>query len=164
MANEEDNFDIDIYGDGDGEYREEGQLESEGPDLLGEEPHNDPVTSTSPGPTANGVGTTDLDGDATRMVGIDEDPAPEPLQLPKQAPQTQGLKRKEGADERSLDPGATAALLVSELHWWITDDDIRGWANQSECEDELEDITFSEHKVNGKSKGYVSSILTGRRG
>lgn len=43
--------------------------------------------------------------------------------------------------------------MISELNWWTTDDDIRGWTSQADCEDELKDITFSEHKVNGKSKG-----------
>jgi hypothetical protein len=63
------------------------------------------------------------------------------------------VKRKEGSDDRPIDPGATTALLISELNWWTTDEDVRGWANQTNCEDELKDITFSEHKVNGKSKG-----------
>ena len=75
------------------------------------------------------------------------------IHIPKQAPVQQGLKRKEGADERAIDPGATSAILISDLHWWNTDDDVRGWVNQANCEDELKDITFSEHKVNGKSKG-----------
>jgi hypothetical protein len=75
------------------------------------------------------------------------------LTIPKQAPQQQGVKRKEGSDERPIDPGATTALLISDLHWWNTDDDIRGWVNQAQCEDELKEVTFSEHKINGKSKG-----------
>lgn len=65
----------------------------------------------------------------------------------------QGVKRKEAPDDRPVDPGATTAILVSELNWWNTDDEIRGWATQAGCEDELKDITFSEHKVNGKCKG-----------
>lgn len=77
------------------------------------------------------------------------------LNIPRQAPQQQGVKRKGGSDDRPIDPGATSAILISELHWWNTDDDIRGWINQAQVEDELKDITFSEHKVNGKSKGYV---------
>lgn len=77
------------------------------------------------------------------------------LSIPKQAPQQQGVKRKGGSDDRPIDPGATTALLISELHWWNTDDDVRGWVNQAQVEDELKEITFSEHKVNGKSKGYV---------
>ena len=43
--------------------------------------------------------------------------------------------------------------MVSELNWWTTDDDIRGWLRQGGCEDGIKDMTFSEHKVNGKSKG-----------
>jgi hypothetical protein len=69
-----------------------------------------------------------------------------------QRPQ-QGVKRKEGSDDRLVDPGATTALMLSELNWWNTDDDIRGWVRQAGCESELKDITFSEHKINGKSKG-----------
>lgn len=68
--------------------------------------------------------------------------------------QSNPLKRKEGSDDRTIDPGATSAILISELQWWITDDDIRGWIREAGCEEELKDITFSEHKVNGKSKGY----------
>ncbi|KAI1488393.1 hypothetical protein F5X96DRAFT_680519 [Biscogniauxia mediterranea] len=67
----------------------------------------------------------------------------------------QGVKRKGDSDDRPVDPGATNCLLLSELHWWTTDDDIRSWVRQASCEDELKDITFSEHKVNGKSKGQA---------
>lgn len=74
--------------------------------------------------------------------------------IPKQPPQEQGLKRKGDIDERPMDPGATTALLISDLSWWHTEDDIRGWINQAGVEDELKEVTFSEHKVNGKSKGY----------
>jgi hypothetical protein len=74
----------------------------------------------------------------------------------RQAPQQQGTKRKQGEDDdRPTDPGATAALMINDVNWWISEEDIRGWANQSKCEDELLDVTFNEHKVNGKSKGYV---------
>ncbi|KAJ3576342.1 hypothetical protein NPX13_g3736 [Xylaria arbuscula] len=67
----------------------------------------------------------------------------------------QGVKRKGESDDRPIDPGATHCLLLSDLNWWATDDDIRGWVAQASCEDELKDITFSEHKVNGKSKGQA---------
>ncbi|KAK6614677.1 RRM domain-containing protein [Botrytis cinerea] len=85
------------------------------------------------------------------------------LNIPKQAPQQQGVKRKEGSDDRPIDQGATTALLISELHWWNTDDDIRGWINQAQVEDELKEMTFSEHKVNGKSKGQAYVEFTSQQ-
>ena len=172
MASEEDNFDIDIYGDGGDEYQES-SLQDDKPDV--EIPNMDgTVADEALLEDANGQTSQPNDQTEQDVTREDEDPsaaseptqkisstdpsATEPARLPKQAPQIQGTKRKEGEqDERHIDPGATNALFVSELHWWITDDDIRGWANQSHCEDELEDITFSEHKVNGKSKGWALS-------
>lgn len=67
----------------------------------------------------------------------------------------QGVKRKGESDERRIDAGATNALMLSDLQWWTTEDDIRGWTNECGVEDELKEITFSEHKVNGKSKGQA---------
>ncbi|MBE3044211.1 hypothetical protein IMZ48_16900 [Candidatus Bathyarchaeota archaeon] len=74
------------------------------------------------------------------------------------APQ-QGVKRKSESnyDERPVDPNATPALMLSELNWWTTDDGVRAYARDIGCEDELKEVTFSEHKVNGKSKGCVSA-------
>ncbi|MCJ1322374.1 hypothetical protein MMC15_007722 [Xylographa vitiligo] len=172
MATEEDNFDIDIYGDGGEDYHEEGQVEPEEDNQTTREPvqPSEPVVPTpgifasSAEPKSNGHGDKDGPVDSeindqadnvAHKIGSTDESALDPLNLPKQAPQAQGLKRKEGIDDRFVDPGATTALFISDLHWWITDDDVRGWANQSECEDELEDMTFSEHKVNGKSKGQA---------
>jgi hypothetical protein len=171
MAAEEDNFDIDIYGDGGEDYQDEGNVDLEGGQRAngGEAQENSDLTTLTPAafdgsgePQTNGHDSqqdikgeeeVDQSNNVAHKIGSTDESTLDPLRLPKQAPQAQGLKRKEGADDRPLDPGATSALFISELHWWINDDDIRGWANQSECEDELEDMTFSEHKVNGKSKG-----------
>ena len=167
---EEDNFDIDIYGDGGEDFQQgepEVEIKAENPPEQGPEnagatnkPPENPDASSCP--TSNNHDTHQepkLDNghlqstDVAQKIASTDDSTQDPVHLPKQAPQTQGLKRKDGTDDRFVDPGATTALFISELHWWVTDDDIRGWANQSQCEDELEDITFSEHKVNGKSKG-----------
>lgn len=172
MATEEDNFDIDIYGDGGEEYQQDEPAEAEvkaedaadpvapsaedrnskpteSPDTLTQAPTNGEESLLDMKPGESHEHTSDV---AQKIASTDES-TQDPLLLPKQAPQTQGLKRKDGSDDRPVDPGATTALYIADLQWWITDDDIRGWANQSQCEDELEDITFSEHKVNGKSKG-----------
>ena len=170
MASEEDNFDIDIYGDGGEEYQQEiSQQAKEEPlpsQMDGVTEDHAPETKTldlaislnghNPTPEVKEESMGSGSGEVAQKIASTDQSASDTVQLPKQAPQTQGIKRKEGQeDDRFVDPGATTALFVSELHWWITDDDIRGWANQSQCEDELEDITFSEHKVNGKSKGFV---------
>ncbi|KAL9130720.1 MAG: hypothetical protein Q9217_001157 [Psora testacea] len=169
MASEEDNFDIDIYGVGGEEYTFVGQRETqaeaetsqmdgdaEGP--VSNRPSHETTVSTNgvtDQPDVKKEIHTLSSGVAQKIASTDESTT-ETIHLPKQAPQTQGIRRKDGEeDDRHVDPGATTALFVSELHWWVTDDDIRGWANQSQCEDELEDVTFSEHKVNGKSKGQA---------
>lgn len=161
MAAEEDNFDIDIYGDG----GEDDQNEEPEDVIKAEEPSDQTIQPTEPLSNAAEISlasdqtsksdlkTEHESNDVAQKIASTDESGPDHVQLPKQAPQTQGLKRKGGVDDRYVDPGATTALFVSELHWWVNDDDVRGWANQSQCEDELEDITFSEHKVNGKSKG-----------
>lgn len=72
-----------------------------------------------------------------------------------EAKPTQGTKRKSPSDERQIESGATTALMLSDLHWWTTEDDIRAWANAVDAERDLKEVSFSEHKVNGKSKGQV---------
>ena len=169
MASEEDNFDIDIYGDGgDGEEfksdnQATGDVKAESDDVIvddgAEQSGHDATSSMKLEMDSQGhvdsnrdhVGQSGTNG--TQPISTADGPAQDQMEIPKQAPQEQGVMRKDGSDERPIDPNATNALLISDLHWWSTDDDIRGWVNQSECEDELKDITFSEHKVNGKSKG-----------
>ena len=169
MASEEDNFDIDIYGDGGDDYGHDGPHDETKEEKTSEISAQPPEAASSVAIDPSTSGQTDNRemkqenghdiGDVAQKIASTDQSASDPVPLPKQAPQSQGLKRKDGADDRPIDPGATGALFVSELNWWINDDDVRGWANQSRCEDELKEVTFSEHKVNGKSKGYESCGL-----
>ncbi|KAF2146283.1 uncharacterized protein K452DRAFT_305234 [Aplosporella prunicola CBS 121167] len=152
---DDDNFDIDIYGDDN--TQEYNQNESEVKAESQTEAMPDaPQNSETPKPEddkAKQHENNGTNGDQTQAISSTGGSSQNQLQPPKQAPVQQGVKRKEGPDDRPVDANATTALLISELHWWTNEDDIRGWANQSGCEDELVDVTFNEHKVNGKSKG-----------
>jgi|TARA_R110002003_G_scaffold1184_9_gene22637 hypothetical protein len=161
---DDDNFDIDIYGDDsyqDSSAQQDTPLTntntpnavtnsadatnhtvSEGGDQTGRQ--------EASGDTTNG----DTHHDASTQQIASTGGSAGNHEVHKQAPQKQGTKRKQGEDDdRPTDPGATAALMINDVNWWVSEEDIRGWANQSGCEDELNEVTFNEHKVNGKSKG-----------
>lgn len=167
MASEEDNFDIDIYGDGEGEvgndenmeYKQEDEenlfamdAETEHRMQAGEDvqPNRDPENEEVP--TQAPQAQVGAEESTQKPNATTDKPTPVPQQ---------GVKRKETSDDRPIDHGATNALMISDLNWWITEDDLRGWANEAGAEDELRDITFSEHKVNGKSKGLATHSITG---
>ncbi|KAK9457840.1 hypothetical protein V1511DRAFT_507936 [Dipodascopsis uninucleata] len=67
----------------------------------------------------------------------------------------QVLIPKSQPDNRPIDQNATNALTISDLDWWTTEEEVRGWACDAQCEYELKEVTFNEHKANGKSRGVV---------
>jgi hypothetical protein len=128
---EEDTFDIDIYGDG-----QDGTVGQDS-NMSGQQTPVEPQTHDLP--VKQDDWKTGNSGPAT----------------PQAADPPQGVKRKSTMDDRPVDPNSTQAVQITELHWWITEDDLRGWCVGAGCEPEIKDLTFNEHKVNGKSKGYV---------
>ncbi|CAG8973300.1 hypothetical protein HYALB_00000062 [Hymenoscyphus albidus] len=175
----DDEFDIDIYGDANPEQDtpfkkdEEGDVKIDGVEEA-VNGHADTANGLKPEEEQDDqdddyvdikVSKYDSDRkmDEQQKIKSTDESGADLLKIPKQAPQQQGVKRKEGSDDRPIDPGATTALLISELHWWNTDDDVRGWVNQAQVEDELKEITFSEHKVNGKSKGQAYVEFTSQQ-
>ena len=171
----DDEFDIDIYGDTNGEQDQVGSFikDDEGDVKIDGLESAIADSEGANGAETNGIHPADEKDDdyvdikignepdkmnGQQQIKSTDDSGRDALNIPKQAPQQQGVKRKEGSDDRPIDPGATTALMISELHWWNTDDDVRGWVNQAMVEDELKEITFSEHKVNGKSKGFVAEV------
>ncbi len=58
-------------------------------------------------------------------------------------------------DDRPVETNATSALLIHEMEWWLSDEDIRNFDSSGQGQADIKDITFSEHKVNGKSKGIA---------
>jgi hypothetical protein len=143
MAEEE--FEIDVYGDSTNDHGDNDQGHADHHAYDREDSHNN----------HNGDDRQHDDYDQDHRENSMDDAGAHHEESHSPAPQRpqQGVKRKEGSDDRPVDPGATTALIVSELNWWNTDDDVRGWVRQAGCEHELKDITFSEHKINGKSKG-----------
>jgi len=163
---EEDDFDIDIYGDEQPDFvqepaeqivedvqHEDGTFDADLDGTNFGKPPNEP--ETEPG-TADQIGgdynmgdtrdgTQDVGG-ATYQAGSES--ATNPNQT---APQGE----RQNVNGQGADANATAALRLSDLQWWETEDDLRGWANECSVEDQIKEITFNEHKANGKSKGFV---------
>ncbi|XXH03161.1 hypothetical protein Hte_009557 [Hypoxylon texense] len=161
MADED--FEIDVYGDTEANDAEVDDAKHD----SSNNPNNHAYDSNSSITIANGSNPDSVhthNNDSEDYDAQDQPNAeyPSSSAAPSQSHQ-QGIKRKEGSDDRPIDPGATSALLLSDLQWWTTDDDIRSWIRRASCEDELKDITFSEHKVNGKSKGQTYIEFTSQQ-
>lgn len=139
---EEVDYEIDFYGDAGNEQQEQQQEQNQ--EQGGEQAAR---VNTAQDGAHDG-------GDDEQMQEDQQDQTHHEGDENGHAPQ-QGTKRKQEDEDdgRPVDAGATSAIMISDLNWWTTDDDIRGWLRKAEAEDEVKDVTFSEHKVNGKSKG-----------
>ncbi|KAJ5885136.1 hypothetical protein N7495_009646 [Penicillium taxi] len=163
MATEDDNFDIDIYGDGGGyNTNDQADFKQDDTDLILDVAESVPEPAQAPVPQVEPKQSDSNQTVLESAIKPATETSPSTHNNPSGStqsntmPQTvgpHGVKRKDY--EGRPHPDATTALLISDLQWWITDDAIRAWANEAACENELKDVTFSEHKVNGKSKGQA---------
>ncbi|OQO00643.1 hypothetical protein B0A48_13133 [Cryoendolithus antarcticus] len=143
MADGDDDFEIDIYGDDD-EQQIDSKLDEPGPAA---EENKDEDSKTE----AEATATTEA---------LPTNPPSEQATAPASAPTGLSLKRKvsDAAEiptsaELPSDPNATPALRLSELHWWTTEEDLRGFCAAASAESHMTDISFGEHRQNGKSRG-----------
>lgn len=169
MSADDDTFDIDIYGEEELEEPQAqsatngGQQEHEEPepqytgedDLYGD----DKDATTGAQPTLSSAAAPA----ATEHVKP-SDPVTQPAAQPTttttpatQPPPPNNLKRKapSPSPSPSLDPSAQPALKLAELPWHTTEETLRHLCALSNAESALTDLTFGEHKINGKSKGEV---------
>lgn len=140
MPGAEDNLELDLDGQ-EGQPVQQPEGEAEGEEVYDDEDHTFTVEEPEPEPKS--------------VPNMTPDMTPMNARQSEEAKPSQGTKRKSPSDERQIEPGATTALMVSDLHWWTTEDDLRAWAKSVDAECDLSEVTFSEHKVNGKSKGQV---------
>ncbi|KAK6383279.1 hypothetical protein LTR65_010263 [Meristemomyces frigidus] len=168
MSADDDTFEIDIYGD---DQPEQEPIKDEPiKDELQQEPaqgYDGTNDAVKPEPQANG------NGNGTQHT-LKQDPGasttPAPQGTKRKAPDTEtdpsaqdhytaeedaNYVAQAPADTRPIDPNAQPALKLADLHWWTTEEDVRGLCARAGAEEELHDIAFGEHKINGKSKGEV---------
>ena len=144
-----------IFGQGYDDHNQEQAMDDAEQNTSGEEPADSTDLQEGIQPDSNeNAESTPQPQQEKQQIESTTDSANGQNGPPRQKVIPQGTKRgnAEGVDDRPIDPGATPALRITDLHWWTTEEDIRGWANQETCEDEVKSVTYNEHKVNGKSK------------
>ena len=144
---DDDNFDIDIYGE---DGPPEGNEKQENTSGFVDSQTQDEITG-------DGMIPHHEDHNEEQEVATQTSIEPQETDQGQQSP-----FRPPNANANTqapLDSDATSCLIITEMQWWTNDDDIRGWTNKCGHEDDLKDITFAEYKINGKSRGFVASFV-----
>ncbi|KAI8370111.1 hypothetical protein EDC96DRAFT_503098 [Choanephora cucurbitarum] len=97
------------------------------------------------------------------------EPSPKTPKIEKEVPQriqtTTQTYQPNSTDTKSLPYSITQlrgittkpapSIYLGELHWYTTDKDVKAPLEKANLITELKEMTFFEHKINGKSKGIV---------
>ncbi|TKA23945.1 hypothetical protein B0A50_06451 [Salinomyces thailandicus] len=149
-ADDDDTFDIDIYGD---DQPEPQQLSAnEEPPTQAEQANQTPVNDISKETLAD-ASTASQDSNRNPNASTSHQGTKRKASDDIQSHEHDPDRIERQTDSRSLDPGAMPSLKLADLHWWTTEEDLRAFCARAAAESELQDLAFGEHKINGKSRG-----------
>ncbi|KJX97293.1 hypothetical protein TI39_contig513g00001 [Zymoseptoria brevis] len=168
MSGEDDTFDIDIYGDDAEDTKPTETTEDYGEDKIDfgeDEPLDSEIANANAAPShtqAGAVNTTEQSDikqesqpppaqQGTKRRAPDEDEDVTPARPASSTPMQQ--QQQQSHTSPSADRNATAALILAELNWWTTEEHLRAFCASAGVEGNLKELTFGEHKINGKSRG-----------
>lgn len=139
----EEDYEIDVYGDAEGD-----QVQGAEDDYQHEQHDMHEQHVEGNGDNENGDA---MDRQDDRPISASSAPQQGTKRKQEEFKQ-EDFKQGEDSSMVPVDNDATNAILLDQIQWWDTEEVIRGFARGAGVEEELEDIMFSEHKVNGKSK------------